>query len=79
MLAFMGALSTAAMICFINAYRLAPANFVAPLEYTGMIWAVGYGLVLFGDFPDFYTWIGMAVVVSAGLWMMWKDNTYKTG
>ena len=79
MLGFMGALATIAMMLFINAYKSAPANFVAPFEYTGMIWAVGYGLLLFGDFPDLWNWLGMAVVVAAGLWMMWKDTRHKTG
>jgi drug/metabolite transporter (DMT)-like permease len=39
-----------------------------------MIWAVGYGLVLFGDFPDAFTWMGAAVVVAAGITMIWRDR-----
>jgi hypothetical protein len=34
---------------------------------------------LFGDFPDMLTWIGMAIVITAGLWMMWLDTRYRTG
>ena len=58
------------MILFINAYRLAETNFVAPFEYSAMIWAVIFGLVLFGDFPDVYTWIGAAIVIVAGILMI---------
>ena len=79
LLCFMGALSTLAMVAFINAYKLAASNFVAPFEYTGMIWAVLYGVLVFGDFPDAATWGGMAIVVMAGLWMLWKDSRHKTG
>ena len=63
-----------AMLLFINAYRLAETYFVAPFEYSAMIWAVGFGLVLFGDFPDLYTWIGAAVVITSGLLMILRDR-----
>jgi drug/metabolite transporter (DMT)-like permease len=63
-----------AMILFIHAYRLAETNFVAPFEYSAMIWAVGYGLLLFGDFPDPYTWAGGGVVIAAGIAMILRDR-----
>ena len=69
-----GVFAACAMILFINAYRLAETNFVAPFEYSAMIWAVFYGIVLFGDFPDFYTWIGAAIVVVAGILMILRDR-----
>jgi drug/metabolite transporter (DMT)-like permease len=69
-----GVLAACAMILFIHAYRLAETNFVAPFEYSAMIWAVMYGLVLFGDFPDVYTWIGGGVVVVAGIAMILRDR-----
>lgn len=74
LLCAMGTFSAIALMAFINAYKMAPASFVAPFEYTAMIWAVTYGLIFFGDFPDIHTWIGMAFVVLAGLYMMWRDN-----
>ncbi|WP_421695560.1 DMT family transporter [Aestuariivirga sp.] len=70
-----GILAACAMILFINAYRLAETNFVAPFEYSAMIWAVFYGLILFGDFPDAFTWIGAAIVVIAGIMMIFRDRT----
>lgn len=69
-----GLLAGCAMILFINAYRLAEANFVAPFEYSAMIWAVGYGLLLFGDFPDTATWAGAVIVVVAGILMLLRDR-----
>jgi drug/metabolite transporter (DMT)-like permease len=69
-----GVLAACAMLLFINAYRLAETNFVAPFEYSAMIWAVGFGLILFGDFPDLYTWIGAAIVVAAGILMILRDR-----
>ena len=69
-----GVLAGCAMLLFVNAYRLAETNFVAPFEYSAMIWAVGYGLILFGDFPDVYTWIGGGVVIVAGILMILRDR-----
>jgi drug/metabolite transporter (DMT)-like permease len=69
-----GVLAALAMLLFVNAYKYAEANFIAPFEYSAMIWAVLYGLVLFGDFPDIYTWIGAAIVVTAGIFMSLRDR-----
>lgn len=69
-----GIFAGTAMILFINAYRLAETNFVAPFEYSAMIWAVFYGIVLFGDFQDFFTWIGAGIVVTAGILMILRDR-----
>jgi drug/metabolite transporter (DMT)-like permease len=45
----------------------ASANFVAPFNYTQMIGSVVVGYLMFAEVPDFYTWLGTAVVVGAGL------------
>ena len=73
-LAGMGFLSSIAAMSFTWAYKLGEASFVAPFEYSAMIWAVSYGLILFNDFPDKWTWTGMAIVVLAGLYMMEQDR-----
>jgi len=70
----MGVFAAVAMLLFVNAYKYAEANFVAPFEYSAMIWAVGYGLILFGDFPDAPTWAGAAAVIAAGLLMVYRDR-----
>ena len=70
----LGLLSGTAMVLFTQAYRLAEANLVAPFEYTGMFWATFYGLLLFGDFPDLATFLGAALVIGAGLYMLANDR-----
>ncbi len=79
LLGVMGVFAAMGSVLFTYAYKFAQSSFVAPFEYTAMIWAVTYGLVLFGDFPDNLTWLGMAVVISAGLLMMWRDARYRMG
>ena len=69
-----GMLAGCAMLLFVNAYKLAETNFVAPFEYSAMIWAVFYGIVLFGDFPDIVTITGAGIVVTAGILMILRDR-----
>ncbi len=79
MLTLMGTFAAVASVMYTFAYKSAPSSFVAPFEYTAMIWAVLYGVLLFGDFPDAVTWVGMAIVITAGLFMAWRDARHKTG
>jgi drug/metabolite transporter (DMT)-like permease len=79
LLIVMGTFGAVGSVLFTYAYKFAQSSFVAPFEYTAMIWAVMYGIVLFGDFPDNTTWMGMAIVVAAGLLMMWRDTRQRIG
>jgi drug/metabolite transporter (DMT)-like permease len=74
-----GLLAVATMICFIQAYRYAQSNFVAPFEYSGMVWSIAFGVMFFNDFPDFWSWVGMSVIVGAGLAMVLLDRRDQTG
>ena len=72
-LALMGVFSAISSVFFVKAYQAAPANFVAPFEYSAMIAALFYGVVWFHDYPDGWTLSGAAIVVTAGLAMLWRD------
>lgn len=74
LMASTGFMSAAAMVLFATAYRLGQASFVAPFEYSAMLWATLYGFLLFADLPDAYTLTGGSVVASAGLTMLWLDR-----
>jgi drug/metabolite transporter (DMT)-like permease len=74
-LVILGLFSAIGATAFISAYQNAEANFVAPFEYTAMIWAVLFGIFVFNDFPDIYTWVGAAVVIAAGLFMLAMDHS----
>jgi drug/metabolite transporter (DMT)-like permease len=69
-----GLVAAMAMLMFTTAYSLAESNFVAPFEYTGLLWAIGYGLMLFGDVPGIPTLAGGAIIIVAGLFMIWMDR-----
>ncbi|MDI1284173.1 MAG: DMT family transporter [Reyranella sp.] len=52
-----------------RALAYAPANVVAPFQYTQLLGSVIVGYLFFGDFPDFLGWVGAAIIVASGLYI----------
>lgn len=63
----MGLLSTASNLMTIAAFRLAQVATLSPLVYLELIGATALGYALFGDLPSPTTWLGIAIIVAAGL------------
>lgn len=57
-----------------QAYRLADAATVAPFEYIGLPLAVFWGLVIFGDLPSWEVWTGIALILSSGLFVFFRER-----
>lgn len=57
-----------------QAYRMNEAALVAPFEYTSMPLAILWGLIFFGTFPDAQGWIGIALIIGAGLYTLWRET-----
>ena len=57
----------------IIAHRYAAASLLAPFYYTQIVWSVLAGFLMFGDIPDHYTFLGAAVVISGGLYLMARE------
>lgn len=51
----------------IRAVEHASPMALSPFVYVQLIWSTGLGWLVFGDFPDRGTLIGMAIIVSAGM------------
>lgn len=58
----------------IRALEVGQAVVVAPMQYSMMIWGTFYGFVVFGDFPDFWTWVGAAVIVASGIYTFYRER-----
>jgi drug/metabolite transporter (DMT)-like permease len=70
LLAACGVIASIATVLLTQAYRLAEANFVACFEYTAIIWAIFGGYVFFGETVDAFSIIGAALIVAAGLYVL---------
>ncbi len=73
-LAAMSLLSALGEILVIWALKVGLAVFVSPLHYTIIIWASLYGFLLFGQFPDFWTLTGAAIITASGLYVMHRER-----
>lgn len=74
LLVMVGVIGGVAQIAFTQAFRLTSPSLLAPFEYTAMIWAVLFGYLLFGDVPDRAIWIGSAIVIAAGLYIIHRET-----
>jgi drug/metabolite transporter (DMT)-like permease len=65
------------------AYSQAPAATIAPFNYAQLIGAAILGYLIFDSIPDFWTWVGAAVIVCSGLYLghaerqRWRRLTIK--
>ena len=56
-----------------QAYRLCEAGLASPFEYTALLLAIVWGLVVFDEWPDSIAWIGISLIVGGGLFMLWRE------
>lgn len=58
----------------ITAMRQGDISFIAPFRYTGLLWAIMLGFLVFGDVPDRYMLIGGAVIICSGLYSLHRER-----
>jgi len=65
---------TSGYLFAVMAMRIGEVSFVTPFRYTGMLWAILFGFVLFGVLPDKYTLIGTAIVIGMGIYTFHRER-----
>jgi drug/metabolite transporter (DMT)-like permease len=60
-------------LCLIGAYRRADAALVAPMQYSQILWASAYGWLFFSETIDTATFIGSAVIIASGLYIVLRE------
>ncbi len=58
----------------ILAYERAEASLLAAFAYYEIVMAVIVGFVMFGDFPDLRTWVGIAVLAASGIYISLRER-----
>ena len=64
-----GVAATAGQFGITAAYRLAQPRELAVYDYTNVVFAALLGFAVFGQVPDVFSWIGIAIIVAMGVWM----------
>lgn len=68
-----GAILTVGYVSAVAAMRVGEMSYVAPFRYTSLLVAILMGLIVFGEWPDLWTWAGSALVVMAGVYTIWRE------
>ena len=69
-IAGVGIIGMAGQYAITEAFRHGEASVIAPLEYTALAWGLAFDALLWGVLPDRVTWIGAAIIIASGLYLM---------
>ncbi|WP_417476187.1 DMT family transporter [Leisingera sp.] len=61
-------------LCSVMTMRVGEIAVIAPLRYTGLLWALLLGWAVFGEWPDTVTMTGAGIVAAAGLFTLYRDR-----
>lgn len=67
-------LAALAQILLTSAYRYADASLVAPFEYASILFALAIGYAVFEEIPSRTVLIGAAIVIAAGILIIWRER-----
>jgi drug/metabolite transporter (DMT)-like permease len=59
-----------------EAFRRGEASLIAPLEYTALLWSVLLDFTLWQVLPDGITWVGAAIIVLSGLYLLRREREH---
>lgn len=62
-------------MCMTYALKFAPSATLAPLHYLEIVVAVALGFLVFGDFPNPMTWVGIGIIIGSGLYVLWRERS----
>ena len=66
-----------AYLCSVMVMRVGEVSFVAPFRYTGLVWALVLGFLIFGEWPETLTLIGAAIIVATGVFSLLREARLK--
>lgn len=78
LMALLAAIAAIGHLLIVKAYDHAEASLLAPLAYTEMIMAVTLGWFFFGDFPDAWTFVGVAILIASAIYISSRERTQKS-
>ncbi len=71
LLAGVGLISAVAQLLMTEAYRRGDTTLVAPFEYSAILWTTLLGVLVWGERPDGFDALGIAILVGCGLYI-WR-------
>jgi drug/metabolite transporter (DMT)-like permease len=75
-IAGVGVAGSLAQVALTEAFRRGEASLIAPLEYSALLWGVILDVALWGVLPDSITWVGAAIIVASGLYLLRREKVH---
>lgn len=72
--AIFGAMGFTVWYLMTLAYAQAPAQRLAPLEYTSLLWSALLGIIFFAEVPGWHLWAGAVLIIVACLMVAFEDR-----
>ena len=69
-----GLLGAIGQVAISESLRWASISVVTPMDYSYLIWAITFGVLIWGDWPGLTTWIGSPIIIAAGLYVAWREH-----
>jgi drug/metabolite transporter (DMT)-like permease len=67
-------LNLVANIALAKAYQSAESSWLAPFDYSYLIFATFWAVVMWGDVPDLLSLVGMSMIAGAGCYVAWRER-----
>jgi drug/metabolite transporter (DMT)-like permease len=77
-IATLGLAGALGQVALTQAFRRGDASLIAPLEYSGLIWVIPWDWLLWRKLPDAWTWVGAAIIVASGLYLLHRERVRAT-
>jgi drug/metabolite transporter (DMT)-like permease len=81
----MGLLGAAALfvaignLAIIRSLRVADASVVSPFRYSIILMSLALGTLVFGEWPDLPSVLGIALVIASGVYALWDGEVERAG
>ncbi len=56
-----------------QAYRTTPANVIAPFEFIALPLSLFWTVVIWQDWPDLFSWVGICLIIGSGIYVFWRE------
>jgi drug/metabolite transporter (DMT)-like permease len=73
-LLFCSILNLSGNICLARAYQTADSSWLAPLDFSYLLFAAIWGRLLFNHWPTWQALAGMVLIASAGMVTAWRES-----
>ncbi len=74
LLALMGIFACLGHFFLILSLKYADASKLAPFSYFEIVTNVILGFYFFGDFPDYWSWVGLLIIISSGIYISFREQ-----